>query len=145
MSELEIYKGMVKKMKDEEIKEILDYFKDDIEFLEKELINTNFQGRYITIRDKECDYLKKLLDYITNLQHENERLKETNVYCNRTDCIGRIKDSKKYDSVYQEKEDYKSRIEKAIEYIKEHEYDIRNNFDCYVKGNELLNILNDKE
>ena len=50
------------------------------------------------------------------VQEQNERLKETNVYCNRTDCIGRIKDSRKYDSVYQEKEDYKSRCKKAIEY-----------------------------
>lgn len=62
--------------------------------------------------------IKQLLDYITNLQQENKRLKETNVYCNRTDCVGRIKDSIKYDSVYQEKEDYKSRCEKVDEIIK---------------------------
>lgn len=46
---------------------------------------------------------------------ENKKLKEC--YCNRTDCSGRLKDSKKYNSVYQEKEDYKSRFEKTIEYI----------------------------
>ena len=33
------------------------------------------------------------------------------------------------------------RIDTAVEYIEEHEYDIRYNFDCYVKGNDLLNIL----
>ena len=76
----------------------------------------------------DCDSLEKLLDYITNLQQENERLKEANVYCNRTDCVGRIKDSRKYDSVYQEKEDYKSRCEKASDnlkrnyWINEHEH-----------------------
>lgn len=100
----------------------------------------NIEHPFIT---KE-EYIDKILDYITNLQQENhelksklecyengayysskvdeleqenERLKETNVYCNRTDCVGRIKDSRKYDSVYQEKEDYKSRCEKAYSYV----------------------------
>lgn len=63
-----------------EIKEIIEYFKDDIDFLEVELKYPNFKGRYITIRDKECEYLRKLLDYITNLQEENESLKEL---CNK--------------------------------------------------------------
>ena len=43
----------------------------------------------------------EILDLVTNLQE---------CYCNRTDCSGRIKDSKKYDSLQQ-------RIDKAIEYI----------------------------
>ena len=33
------------------------------------------------------------------LQQENKQLKEC--YCNRTDCSGRIKNSRKYDSLYQ--------------------------------------------
>ena len=65
-----------------------------------------------------------LLDYITNLQQENERLKEKenklqekfkdwkrriekerkHYLCDRADCCGRIKDSKKYRSLYQENE-----------------------------------------
>lgn len=91
-------------MKDE-IKEILAYCNEYIK-------NTDMHYSEPMLNWKD---LKMLLDYITNLQQENERLKETNVYCNRTDCVGRIKDSRKYDSVYQEKEDYKSRCEKAIE------------------------------
>jgi hypothetical protein len=66
----------------DEIKEIIEYFKDDIDYLEEELKYPNFKGRYITIRDKECEYLRKLLDYITNLQEENERL------CNILDNVG---------------------------------------------------------
>ena len=82
---------------------------------------TTYLLDYITnLQKTNKNHSKKLIelgDKITNLQQENKRLKETNVYCNRTDCIGRIKDSRKYDSVYQEKEDYKSRCEKASELI----------------------------
>ena len=112
-----------------------------------------------------CDYVVSCDDYITNLQQrcvdigeyntlvnkyndiwkENKILKEANVYCNRTDCVGRIKDSRKYDGVYQEKEDYKSRCEKAVEYIKEMLYPIGscvNGSDLpYESIESLLNIL----
>lgn len=47
--------------------------------------------------------INKVEDYITNLQK---------CYCNRTDCVGRIKDSKKYDSLQE-------RIDKVKEYVKE--------------------------
>ena len=122
----------------DEIKEMLDKLKDGNWYNELDLTGT----MWIELRWEETHLL---LDYITNLQQdydneaeenlklsewlvekqqriegletENERLKEENVYCNRTDCVGRIKDSRKYDSVYQEKEDYKSRCEKGIETI----------------------------
>lgn len=45
---------------------------------------------------------------IKNAIEENQQLKKQ--YCERTDCSGRIKDSKKYDSLQQ-------RIDKAIEEI----------------------------
>lgn len=64
----------------DDIKEIIQYFKDDIDYLEEELKYPNFKGRYITIRDKECEYLRKLLDYITNLQKENKHLDEVNCH-----------------------------------------------------------------
>lgn len=119
----------------DEIKEIIKKLKDDGWYEELDLTGE----MWIELRWKETHLL---LDYITNLQQENERLKETNVYCNRTDCVGRIKDSKKYDSVYQEKEDYKSRIEKAVEYIK-HKWFVegqqRNN---YKFDNDVIDILN---
>lgn len=85
----------------------------------------------------------EILDLITNLQEENRILKETNVYCNRTDCSGRIKDSRKYDSVYQEKEDYKSRNEKAIKLLKEAGcYDEKTNTFCDDVWEELSKLLN---
>lgn len=92
---------------------------------------------------------EKLLDYITNLQQENERLKETNVYCNRTDCVGRIKDSKKYDSVYQEKEDYKSRCEKAGEILGRYKHLSSPTEEQTIEQEEIVenayDILNGKE
>ena len=86
-------------MKDE-IKEILDRLecdKDDVYYVGY----TDGVNIDNTLMPKD---IKLLLDYITNLQKENERLK---VNCN----LG-----------YEELKvmrDYKSRIEKAIEYIKE--------------------------
>lgn len=84
----------------DEIKEIIEYFKDDIDYLEEELKYPNFKGRYITIRDKECEYLRKLLNYITNLQQEK-------------DSFEKIANQN-----YKVANDYKSRNEKAIEIIK---------------------------
>lgn len=51
------------------------------------------------------DYLVFIKTHIIKLEEENKQLKTC--YCNRTDCGGRIKDSKKFDSVQQ-------RIDKAI-------------------------------
>lgn len=51
----------------------------------------------------EDNYWKRLCykeQELQKLQQENKQLKEC--YCNRTDCIGRIKDSRKYDSVKQQ-------------------------------------------
>ena len=115
-------------MKDE-IKEILEELKDKCKYIE----DYGYQYKRLSLEDTEIllNYINSLEEdntmyaqikneyeeEIKDLKQENQKLKETNVYCNRTDCVGRIKDSIKYDSVYQEKEHYKSRCEKAIEYI----------------------------
>lgn len=93
----------------EEIKEILD-----------RLNNIPMGELYACcLEDSEC---KLLLDYITNLQEENEILKldvittEKN-YNNFKDMYEKhIKEDFNYAINYQ---DYKSRCEKAIEFIKE--------------------------
>lgn len=136
----------------DEIKEILDKWKDKdgtikvnlslggIRQLEDYI--TNLQQKieqYENPDDMTLFYMwldAKAKDKMKELEQENERLKETNVYCNRTDCIGRIKDSRKYDSVYQEKEDYKSRCEKAVKYI-DTNFCIENRRDL----KEVVNIL----
>ena len=80
MSELELYKGMVKKMKDDEIKEILDYLQDKDNYIEE--LGVAYKRIYINNGD-----LNLLLDYITNLQQENERLKQ-----NQVKVLNRIRD-----------------------------------------------------
>ena len=80
-------------MKDE-IKIILDYFKMNCDLSDEEV--------------------RKLLDYITNLQEENEEIKNT---------IDFIDNKYKNTINYNEKlieynQDYKLRIDKAVEYIK---------------------------
>lgn len=102
---------------------------------------------------------KLLIDYITNLQQENERLKEL---CDKYEeehstAFNLWKMKMEEMPTYEEKEDYKSRIEKAVEYIENNslydeilDYDYEENpyisytTDEYVKDN-LLNILNGKE
>ena len=74
-----------------------------------------------------CSYtrLEELHDFYfekyCNLQQENKQLKEC--YCNRTDCSGRIKNSRKYDSLYQKYNKQLDNWIKLREYInKMHEY-----------------------
>lgn len=66
--------GLEVTMKDEEIKAI-EYFKDDISYLEEELKRPNFEGRYITIRSAELEKLRVLLNLIEKQKAEIETLK----------------------------------------------------------------------
>lgn len=56
-------------------------------------------------------------DNTMNLIEENQELKKQleNCYCNRTDCAGRIKDSKKYDSLVQAQEAQQKEFIKFLE------------------------------
>mgnify|MGYP000859290782 CR=1 FL=1 len=59
----------------------------------------------------------ELLARIGLLEKENQELKKQleNCYCNRTDCSGRIKDSKKYDSLIQAQEVQQKEFIKFLE------------------------------
>lgn len=48
----------------------------------------------------------EMINYLREIEKENKELKKQleNCYCNRTDCSGRIKDSKVYDSLFQKVE-----------------------------------------
>ena len=94
----------------------------------------------------EWQDLKIVLDYITNLQEENERLKENN--SNMQEEMARVwEENKRLNlelSGYREAilrddkllglQDYKSRCEKAIEYIKQEDWNTEYDYN-------LLNIL----
>ena len=129
----------------DEIKEILEIFKQvDLEPEAGGCYNCPKKDK-----DKTCigclnDAKDKLLDYITNLQKENERLKTKTKEQNLL-----LID---YQDMEQKLEDYKSRIEKAVEYInkkwEEHTYYERNEnhlgfceFSEFEKT-DLLDILN---
>ena len=60
-----------------------------------------------------------LLNYITNLQKENEKLKERCDYLQRS-CDRKEEQRDDARAEYMEQEDYKSRNEKAVEYIRKY-------------------------
>lgn len=103
----------------EEIKEILDYLKPKYDIVD-ELGND-----YKKVKFKDC---KLLLDYITNLQQENGNLK-TNEQIN-------VEVHNKQVEIIK---GYKSRCEKAIEYIKMYKCD----YSPYeLTDSALRNVLN---
>lgn len=117
MSELELYKGMVKKMKDDEIKEKMTIGK-------AKKILRGFLA-------KDCYYdtplyyaIPYLLDYITNLQQELEEEKRINQ-----------EDLKLIDKL-------EERIEKAVEYLKKTRGNYRDLHYEPIKVITLINILN---
>ena len=79
-----------------EIKEILAYFEEYVK-------TTDMHDSEPMLNWKD---LKIVLDYITNLQQENERLKENAIHNDK------VVDKAKWNEMI-----YKSRIEKAIDYI----------------------------
>ena len=102
-----------------EIEDINDEIRDEQHL--KELLNMKDEIKEIldNIKNKYEDYyvqdivsgndLKQLLDYITNLQQENKILKENAIHNDK------VVDKAKWNEML-----YKSRNEKAIEYIKYH-------------------------
>ena len=109
----------------------------------KEILNRLEKIGYYASVPKELAYMttnitpqecKTILDYITNLQQEIEKLND--------DKRGMLVELYKAND---KKDKYKSRIEKAVEYIeKEHEW-IKNIGYKLLKTEDLLNILNGKE
>lgn len=103
---------------------------------------------------------KKMADYITNLQQENERLKEKNkmlqedAWRNNDNLMEMVKEELEKSNCEECEicEDYKSRIEKAVEYIEKNQYKAKTitsyaygSMDIYeicCESNDLLDILN---
>lgn len=63
-------------MLSDEEKEAVEYFKDDINYLEDALNHPNFLGHFIAIRDKEFQMLKILVNLIEKQSKEIEHQKE---------------------------------------------------------------------
>ena len=85
----------------------------------------------------------KIKDYITNLQQENERLNEILVWKqNRESELFTIESVLKTNKqLYDERNIYKSRCEKGIQYMKENNFHYMNEYALERFRNDLLNIL----
>lgn len=114
----------------DEIKEILDYFQKDVDKYEE---NKKYLMQKYGYDEETIDNIsqherhintKKLLDYITNLQKENKKLLSENITIK---SVRNVVD----ETIY------KSRIEKAVEYIDRRDIDWGSEEHDY-----LLNILN---
>lgn len=108
----------------DEIKEIIEDIKLTLDVTVKDMVLLNRKD------------IKQLLDYITNLQKENERLTKSVVSYDET----LLKRNNEY-------EDYKSRNKKAIEHLKEVMKDEEEYEEDYIYNKYLLDILqgSDKE
>lgn len=99
----------------EEIKEILDKLQDSINYPKIDM--PTFDGSDSEYIDNdtllEPSKCQLLLNYVTNLQKENEKLKDELKY-----TIPQVEHNQIVSKLCREKQDYKSRNEKAIEYIK---------------------------
>ncbi len=91
----------------DEIKEILENI--------RKIIKSNRENEFNRVI-YDCDSLEKVLDYITNLQEENEN-KDNKILELQLELLSKKINIK--DIEYKEKMIYKSRCEKAIEYIEE--------------------------
>jgi cell division septum initiation protein DivIVA len=110
----------------DEIKEIISYLKN------KTFIPDETKRKYKILHRDEVN---KLLDYITNLQQENERLKDSLETMTFTTKVKQ----EAVDSLI-------SRIDKAVEYINHAQNygtmaQVMPHLKFYVNGNDLLNIL----
>lgn len=96
---------MVEKMN---FPETFDEFIKQYSFIDDEKIYTNGSELIQVFRIKQWEEHQK---------EENEILKKQleNCYCNRTDCSGRIKDSKQYDSLVQKIENQQKEFVKYLE------------------------------
>lgn len=114
-----------------EIQEILDKLKDNKWYNILDLTD----DKWIDLKQIETN---QILDYITSLEQEIARLKEQS-YIN----------IKRNIEAYKIVEDYESRIEKAVKYIKKHiqKYDIDGSigdfdeFDILIRPSDLLDML----
>ena len=103
----------------EEILEITKKFHDTYEKLSKEYnYETRKETRVFDINSSNGKLMYATVnEIISPVLEENQESKKQleNCYCNRTDCSGRIKDSKVYDSLVQKVETQQKEFIKYLE------------------------------
>ena len=126
----------------EQIVKILGIFN---KMLESGLLEVDFEKSTAYLNIDDCSaYLEQ---QIKKLKQENGNLKKQ--YCERTDCSGRIGNSKKVEELQNENQQLKKVIDKAIEELKKglHELDTRSIEEVYIEQyiEEALNMLKEVE
>lgn len=108
----------------DEIKEILLKFNKEVEKAELtrnpySTEDKKFKHILISLSEERFNIFKDTLDYITNLQQENERLKDIVIEKDSQlkDMILQKTDYTAVNILEMKLQDYKSKVEKAIEYI----------------------------
>lgn len=89
--------------------------KEEIKHFKSLLRQGSLRHMNILLDDKFQKELLTIIKDYEKLQQENEKLKKQ--YCERTDCGGRIGNSKKVEELQNENQQLKKVIDKAIEYI----------------------------
>ena len=67
------------------------------------------------VKDDWYELLNSFQQELNELQQENKELKEQ--YCERTDCVGRLGNSKKVERLIQKNQKLHNKIDKAIDYL----------------------------
>lgn len=126
-----------------EDKEFIDMTHRNTELIEEnERLKTQLSGTTFCYDEEEHKQLEK----------ENQELKKQleKCYCNRTDCVGRIKDSKKYDSLVQTQETQQKEFVKWLEDMSimyENEYkdiDVAEHYKCVLQKYKKLIGVSDE-
>lgn len=154
--DINYYKNMVSRLKKEnqELNDKISNIKESYE-TDAEAKFYDYLGKYNSKKLLTAnDYVELnknneiLMSYNQTLLKENQGLKKQleNCYCNRTDCSGRIKDSKVYDSLVQKVETQQKEFIKYLEDMLDDENDIFSVVrikDALQKYKEIIGVSND--
>ena len=118
------------------LKLLIDY----IDELEQENFNLR-EGIYIEKMSFQSEgrNFKELMEMPTyqELQEENNQLKEQ--YCERTDCSGRLGNSRKVERLIQENEELHNKIDKVIELNRKIDKNLRmKNTSAYIELEDII-------
>lgn len=109
--------------------EAIEFILNDNEFLEQQLHEASLTIQEMIEQDIECP---------SNCDKLKELRKQ---YCERTDCSGRIGNSKKVEELQQENKKQKELIDKAIDKLEKYAIAMINNGNAYAICVDLLDIL----
>lgn len=85
------------------------------------------------------EYCKEASKQIINLEEENQQLKEQ--YCERTDCSGRLGNSKKVEELQQENQQLKEQLQQKEDIINKSKDHISKNTNKTMSEEDFISML----